>query len=47
MVTIEKITPTAIVRVHIPEISEEERRKRMRVIEQASINILTKETEQK
>ena len=44
---IEKILPNAIVRVHFPELSESENKRRLKQIEKATINILTKETERK
>jgi hypothetical protein len=34
--------PNAVVRVHIPDITEEEREFRMSVIEKAALDILTK-----
>lgn len=40
--TITKKFPNAIVRVHIPNITEEERNLRMSVLEKAALDILTK-----
>ena len=46
MVT-ERRTPTAIVRVHRPELTGEQRQKQMKLIEKAAINLVLSATEMK
>ena len=44
---IEYRTPTAIVRVHRPELTGEQRQKQMKLIEKAAINLVLAAAEQR